>query len=72
MKCIIEMRIKRLIIDFKILTYIIVQNIIDKDLNPIFYIRFIIDGRVNTSNYDLFFYKRGINLSLLYNEKDSI
>lgn len=72
MKCIIEMRIKRLIIDFKILTYIIVQNIIDKDLNPIFYIRFIIDGRVNISNYDLFFYKRGINLSLLYNEKDSI
>ncbi|GEM_PF-3652195 len=72
MKCIMEMRIKRLIIDFKILTYIIVQNIIDKDLNPIFYIRFIIDGRVNISNYNLFFYKRGINLSLLYNEKDSI
>ncbi|HOC52650.1 MAG TPA: hypothetical protein PKJ39_02855 [Caldisericia bacterium] len=61
-----------MIIDFKILTYIIVQNIIDKDLNPIFYIRFIIDGRVNISNYNLFFYKRGINLSLLYNEKDSI
>jgi len=48
---------KKLFIDFKVLTNIIVQNIIDKDLNSIFYIRFIIDCRVDTSSYDLFFIK---------------